>query len=77
MSLACIKLNEIPNGVKLMDKFGGEILQISSSSVIDLKNYFHLLDNLYKFLLISFSKYRISRLFYDDSLSFNVRKIIE
>lgn len=56
MSLACIKLNEIPNGVKLMDKFGGEILQISSSSVIDLKNYFHLLDNLYKFLLISFSK---------------------
>lgn len=77
MSLACIKLNEIPNGVKLMDKFGGEILQISSSSVIDLKNYFHLLDNLYKFLLISFSKYRISRLFYDDSLSFNVRKIIK
>lgn len=77
MSLACIKLNEIPNGVKLMDKFGGEILQISSSSVIDLKNYFHLLDNLYKFLLISFSKYRISRLFYDDSLSFNVRKITE
>lgn len=54
MSLAYIKLNEIPNGVKLMDKFGGKILQTSSFSikcpVIDLKNY--LLGNLYKSPLI-------------------------
>lgn len=76
MSLAYIKLNEIPNGVKLMDKFGGKILQTSSFSikclVIDLKNY--LLGNLYKsplIWLISFLKYRISRLFYDN-LSFNI-----
>lgn len=75
MSLAYIKLNEIPNGVKLMDKFGGKILQTSSFSikcpVIDLKNY--LLGNLYKsplIWLISFLKYRISSLFYN--LSFNI-----
>lgn len=56
MSLAYIKLNEIPNGVKLMDKFGGKILQTSSFSikcpVINLKNYLLGLYNLYKSPLI-------------------------